>query len=58
MGQWPRQFKHLPTDARGWDAIVEPIKTVYWDARRNDKTENEALLFALDALWDNLENAR
>jgi hypothetical protein len=52
------QFKNLPTTQSGWNAIVEPLKDIYWNARREGETENNALLFALDALWTNLDNAR
>jgi len=32
----------------GWKEITHAAKNAYWKARREDKTENEALLAALD----------
>lgn len=44
----PHAYKSLPQDEPGWRAIVEPAKDAYWQARRDNKTETEALLAALD----------
>lgn len=41
-------YPNLPTEPRGWRAIVEPAKDAYWLARRNGKDETSALLAALD----------
>lgn len=41
-------YPNLPTEPVGWKAIVEPAKDAYWKARRDGKTETEALLAALD----------
>ena len=41
-------YPNLPTEPIGWKALVEPAKDAYWLARRNGKSETEALLAALD----------
>lgn len=41
-------YPSLPTDVVGWKAIVEPAKDAYWTARRNGKSESDALLAAID----------
>lgn len=41
-------FSNLPCGPTAWQAIVEPAKDAYWKARRENKTETEALLTALN----------
>lgn len=49
-------FPNLPTDMRGWTAIIEPAKDAYWLARRNGKSETDALLAALDVAVARVES--
>jgi hypothetical protein len=38
----------IPKDLVGWRAIRERALTIYWNKRKNDATENQALLAVLD----------
>lgn len=40
------RVKHAPLE--GWMQTRYRAKNVYWDARRDGKTETEALLLAID----------
>lgn len=42
-------YPNLPTNSSTWNSLIEPAKDAYWNARREDRTENDALLCALDA---------
>lgn len=39
---------NIPKDLAGWNAIRERALTIYWDRRKNNATENQALLAVLD----------
>jgi hypothetical protein len=39
---------NIPTDIAGWRQAVEQAKDIYWQARRDGATENEALFAVLD----------
>lgn len=39
---------NIPEDRAGWRAIRERALTVYWDLRKNNATENQALFAVLD----------
>ena len=43
-------YANLPTNAPGWQALVEPAKDAYWKARRDGKDETSALLAAIDVV--------
>lgn len=51
-------YRSLPADAPGWKKIVEPAKNAYWEARRDGRDENSALLRALDTAIKSLEAAK
>lgn len=48
-------YQYLPTSPSQWNDIIEPAKDVYWTSRRNNKTETEALLMALNEAFGALE---
>lgn len=39
---------NIPKDIAGWSAVRERALTIYWDRRKNNATENQALLAVLD----------
>jgi hypothetical protein len=39
---------NIPEDIAGWRAIRERALTIYWDRRKNNATENQALFAVLD----------
>jgi hypothetical protein len=51
-------YKHLPQNVAGWREIVESAKDAYWLARRDGRSETDALLRALDMAIGMTENAK
>lgn len=39
---------NLPRDVIGWQKTIKPAQDAYWKARREGKSEADALLAALD----------
>lgn len=39
---------NIPEDIAGWRAVRERALTIYWDRRKNNATENQALFAVLD----------
>ena len=41
-------YFHLPKMPTEWQALIEPAKDAYWEARRDNRSETDALLAGLN----------